>query len=286
MAEISPLRRRMIEDMTVRNLAPATQQSYVYAVAKLSRFVGRSPDRLTLEDIRRFQVHLIGQDVSWSLLNQTVAALRFFYGVTLGWPDLPERIPYAREPRTLPTILSPAEVARLLEAVADFKCRIALATAYGAGLRASEVTTLKVADIDSARMVIRVEQGKGARDRHAMLSQTLLGILRAYWRRTRPQTWLFPGRGSAVTIHSTTLNAACRSAGEAAGLSKRVTLHTLRHSFATHLLESGIDIRIIQVLLGHARLSTTAHYTQVAASTIQAIESPLDRLAPRLAPPG
>jgi site-specific recombinase XerD len=286
MAELSPLRRRMIEDMTVRNLAPATQQSYVSAVAKLSRFFGRSPDRLTLEDVRSFQVHLIRQDVSWSLLNQTVAALRFFYGVTLGWPDLPDRIPYAREPRTLPTILSSAEVARLLEAVPDFKCRIALATAYGAGLRASEVTTLKVADIDSARMVIRVEQGKGARDRHAMLSQPLLGILRAYWRCTRPQTWLFPGRGSAVTIHSTTLNAACRSAGEIAGLSKRVTLHTLRHSFATHLLESGIDIRIIQVLLGHARLSTTARYTQVAASTLQAIESPLDRLAPRLAPPG
>ena len=286
MADLSPLRRRMIEDMTIRNLSPATQRSYVYAVAKFSRFFGRSPDRLDLEDVRTFQVHLIGQGVSWSHLNQTVAALRFFYGVTLGSPELPEHIPYAREPRSLPVILSPEEVVRFLEAVAGFKCRIALATAYGAGLRASEVATLKVADIDSARMLIRIEQGKGGRDRHAMLPAQLLEILRAYWRRTRPRTWLFPGRDQSRAIRPTALNAACRSAWQAAGLSKRVTVHTLRHSFATHLLENGTDIRIIQVLLGHTQLSTTARYTQVATSTIQSTQSPLERLALTVAPTG
>jgi site-specific recombinase XerD len=278
MAEMSPLRRRMIEDMTVRNLSPATQRSYVHAVVKFARFFGRSPDRLTLEDVRTYQVHLVARGISWPALNQTVCALRFLYGVTLGRPDLPERIAYAREPSKLPVVLSADEVVRFLEAVPSLKSRAALTTAYAAGLRASEVASLKISNIDSGRMVIRIDQGKGGRDRYVMLSPQLLGILRAYWRLARPVHWLFPGRDGEHPIHPAVLHAACRSACAAADLDKRVTVHTLRHSFATHLLESGTDIRIIQALLGHANLQTTARYTQVATHIIGATTSPLDRL--------
>lgn len=275
---LSPLRRRMIEDMTVRNLSPATQRSYLHAVAKFSRYFGRSPDRLGLEDVRAFQVHLVSSGISWPALNQTVCALRFFYGVTLGHGEIPERIPYAREPRKLPVVLSADEVVRFLEAVSSLKSRAALTTAYAAGLRASETVSLKVGDIDSKRMVIRVEHGKGGKDRTVMLSAQLLGILRTYWRLARPEHWLFPGRDASKPIDVQVLYAACRSARAAAGLDKRVTVHTLRHSFATHLLESGTDIRIIQVLLGHANLSSTARYTRVSNDLIRRTESPLDRL--------
>ncbi len=285
MAELSPLRRRMIEDMTVRNLSPATQRSYLHAVSKFSRHFGCSPDRLDLEDVRAFQVHLASTGISWGSLNQTVCALRFFYGVTLGRADIPERIPYAREPRKLPVVLSPDEVIRFLEAVPSLKARAALTTAYAAGLRASEVVALKVANIDSARKVIRVEHGKGGKDRYVMLSTELLGILRVYWRLARPEHWLFPGRDASKPIDVQVLHAACRSARAAARLDKRVTVHTLRHSFATHLLESGADIRIIQVLLGHANLSSTAHYTRVSGGLVRGTKSPLDRLI-RDRPPG
>jgi integrase/recombinase XerD len=285
MTEMSPLRRRMIEDMTVRNLSPATQRSYVHAVAKFGRFFGRSPERLGLEEVRAFQVHLVAGGISWPGLNQTVCALRFLYGVTLKQADLPERIPYARTPRKLPVVLSADEVVAFLEAVPGLKARAALTTAYAAGLRASEAAGIKVADIDSSRMVIRVEQGKGGRDRYVMLSPQLLAILRSYWKLARPAHWLFPGRDGEHPIGPTVLHAACRSACAAAGLSKRVTVHTLRHSFATHLLESGTDIRIIQALLGHSSLNTTARYTQVATSTIRATPSPLDRLQLEVTPP-
>jgi integrase/recombinase XerD len=285
MAEISPLRRRMIEDMTVCNLSPATQRSYVHAVAKFARFFGRSPEKLDLEDVRTFQVHLVAGGLSWPALNQTVCALRFFYGVTLRQADLPERITYAREPQKLPVVLSTAEVVRVLEAVPSLKCRAALTTAYSAGLRASEVTSLKIVNIDSSRMVIRIEQGKGGRDRYVMLSPQLLEILRAYWRIARPEYWLFPRQHGEHPIHPTTLNAACKSACAAAALGKRVTVHTLRHSFATHLLESGTDIRIIQALLGHRNVNTTARYAQVATSTIRGTPSPLDHLRMELTPP-
>jgi integrase/recombinase XerD len=278
MAKMSPLRRRMIEDMAVRNLSPATQRSYLHAVAKFSRFFGRPPDRLGLEDVRAFQVHLVSSGISWPALNQTVCALRFFYGVTLGHGEIPERIPYAREPRKLPVVLSADEVVRFLEAVASLKSRAALTTAYAAGLRASEVVGLKVGNIDSRRMVIRVEHGKGGKDRYVMLSAQLLAILRTYWRLARPEHWLFPGREASKPIDVQVLYAACRSARAAAGLDKRVSVHTLRHSFATHLLESGTDIRIIQVLLGHANLSSTARYTQVSSGLIRRTTSPLDRL--------
>src|SRR5712671_5171216 len=249
MAEMSPLRRRMIEDMTVRNLSPATQRSYVHAVSKFSRYFGRAPDRLGLEDVRAFQVHLVSAGISWPALNQTVCALRFFYGVTLGHGEIPERIAYAREPQKLPVVLNADELVRFLEAVPSLKTRTALTTAYAAGLRASEAVGLKAGDIDSGRMVIRVEHGKGGKDRYVMLSAQLLGILRTYWRLARPKHWLFPGRDEMKPIDVQVLHSACRSACATVGLSKRVTVHTLRHSFATHLLESGTDIRIIQVLL-------------------------------------
>src|SRR5271154_5765446 len=285
MAELSPLRRRMIEDMTIRNMSPATQRSYVSAVSTFSRHFGRSPDKLRLDDVHAFQVHLVSSGISWPGLNQTVCALRFFYGVTLGEGAVPERIPYAREPRKLPIVLNADEVVRFLEAVPSLKTRAALTTAYAAGLRASEAVGLKVADIDSGRMVIRVEQGKGGKDRYVMLSTQLLRILRTYWRLTRPKHWLFPGRDESKPLDVQVLHAACRSARAAAGLAKRVTVHTLRHSFATHLLESGTDIRIIQVLLGHANLSSTARYTRVSNRLIRRTESPLDRLTLEIVPP-
>jgi integrase len=228
MAEMSALRRRMIEDMTVRNLSPATQRSYVHAVAKFSRYFGCSPDRLDLEDVRAFQVHLVANSISWPALNQTVCALRFFYGVTLGHGEIPERIPYAREPRKLPVVLSADEVVRFLEAVPSLKTRAALTTAYAAGLRAAEAVGLKVADVDSGRMVIRVEHGKGGKDRYVMLSAQLLGILRTYWRLARPQHWLFPGRDETKPIDVQVLHPADRKparpaepGGRAAGLTRR-----------------------------------------------------------------
>jgi site-specific recombinase XerD len=246
---------------------------------------GRSPERLGLEEVRAFQVHLVSTGISWPALNQTVCALRFFYGITLGQDDIPERIPYAREPCKLPVVLSADEVVRFLEAVASLKTRAALTTAYAAGLRASETVGLKVGDVDSGRMVIRVEHGKGGKGRTVMLSAQLLGILRTYWRLARPRHWLFPGRDETKPIDVQVLHAACRSARAAAGLAKRVTVHTLRHSFATHLLENGTDIRIIQVLLGHSNLSSTARYTRVSNGLIRRTESPLDRLTLVVVPP-
>ncbi|MFZ1962060.1 MAG: site-specific integrase [Roseiarcus sp.] len=286
MGEMSPLRRRMIEDMTIRNLSPATQRSYIHAVSKFSQYFRRSPDRLGLEDVRAYQVHLASKGLAWASLNQVVCALRFFYGVTLGEPTIPERITYAREPRKLPVVLSGDEVVRFLEAVSSLKARVALTTAYAAGLRVSEVAALKIADVDSRRMVMRIERGKGGKERYVMLSEPLLAILRSYWRLARPERFLFPGRGPDKPIEPTVLHAACRSAAAVAGLDKQVSVHVLRHSFATHLLESGVDIRIIQVLLGHENLSTTARYTRVSTQLIGNTASPLDRLSLNVTPPG
>jgi integrase/recombinase XerD len=276
---ISPLRRRMIEDMTVRNLSPTTQGSYIHNVKKFSLHFGRSPDCLGLEDVRAYQVHLVSRGVAWATLNQVVSSLRFFYGVTLGCKDLPERIPYARRRKTVPVILSPEEVAAFLEAVESRRDRVALTTAYATGLRASEVLALRIHDIDSSRMVILVANGKGGKQRYVMLSPTLLGILRAYWDIERPRRpWLFPGLGGEKPLDRCSLNAACAAAVEAAGLRKRATVHALRHAFATHLHEQGTDIRIIQALLGHNQLSTTARYVNVSTSTIAAAQSPLEHL--------
>ncbi len=284
-AHISPLRQRMIEDMTIRRLAPTTQASYIRAVKNFTVFLGRSPDHASAEDLRRYQLHLASSGISAPKLNAAVTALRFFFTVTLRRKDITERMPFVREPRKLPIVLSPEEIARFLEAAPGLKYRAALSVAYGAGLRAGEIVSLKVSDIDSKRMVIRVEQGKGRKDRYVMLSPSLLELLRAYWKAKRPQGWLFPGQNRVNPLTTRQLNRACHAAALVAGIDKRVSLHTLRHSFATHLLEQKVDIRVIQVLLGHKKLDTTALYSQVATKTIRAVRSPLEQLVPTVRPP-
>jgi integrase/recombinase XerD len=283
---VSALRERMIEDMTVRGFNEKTRNDYVRKVRTFSAFIGRSPDTATAEDLRRFQLHQTETGMQPPSVNSAVSALRFFFTVTLDRPDLARRLTVVRQPRKLPAVLSTEEVALLLDAAPGPKYKAALATAYGAGLRVSEVAALKVGDVDSERMLLRVEQGKGRKDRHAMLSPQLLELLRAWWREGQrlgamlPQGWLFPGRNPVDPLSTRQLNRAVHAAAEAAGIRKRVTPHTLRHSFATHLLEQDIDIRVIQVLLGHAKLDTTALYTRVANTTIRTVTSPLDRLAP------
>jgi integrase/recombinase XerD len=279
---ISPLRRRMIEDMTIRKLAPKTQQGYVRTIKDFTVFLGRSPDSASLEDIRRFQLHLAQSGAQPPIVNHTVSALRFFFRVTLKRHDIVEHTTFIRQPRKLPVVLSPEEVARLLNAAPGLKYKAALSVAYGAGLRAAEVVSLKVCDIDSKRMIIRVEQGKGRKDRNVMLSASLLELLRTWWRAERPQGWLFPGRNPVQPMTTRQLNRACHAAAEAAGIERNVSLHTLRHSFATHLLEQNIDVRVIQVLLGHAKLDSTALYTRVATKTIQQVTSPLEHIALKL----
>ena len=275
---MSPLRRRMIEDMTIRKLAPKTQHDYLQRVKNFAAYLGRSPETASSEDVRRYQLHLTASGVGVPTINQTISTLRFFFKVTLARPDLVERATFVREPRRLPVVLSPEEVARLLDAAPGLKHKAALSVAYGAGLRASEVVALKVSDIDSKRMIIRVEQGKGRKDRYVMLSPHLLELLRAWYRVARPQGWLFPGRDPVQPMTTRQLNRACHDAAHMAEIGKPVSMHTLRHSFATHLLEQNIDIRVIQVLLGHAKLDTTALYTRVATKTIQQVMSPLDRI--------
>jgi site-specific recombinase XerD len=275
---MSPLRRRMIEDMTIRKFTPKTQHDYLQRVKNFTIHLGRSPDTASCEDVRRYQLHLTASGVGVPTVNQTVSTLRFFFKVTLGRPDLVERTAFVREPRKLPVVLSPEEVARLLDAAPGPKYKAALSVAYGAGLRVSEVVALKIGDIDSKRMVIRVEQGKGRKDRYVMLSPHLLELLRAWWKAARPQGWLFPGRDPVQPMTTRQLNRACHAAAHMAGIGKTVSMHTLRHSFATHLLEQNIDIRVIQALLGHAKLDTTALYARVATKTIQQVMSPLDRI--------
>jgi site-specific recombinase XerD len=275
----------MLDDMRLRGLREETQRDYIRCVRGFAAFLRRSPDSTTPEDIRRFQVHQAETGVQPPTVNGSVSALRFLFTVTLDRPALSRRFVLVRQPRKLPDVLSVAEVGRLLEVAPGLKYKAALGTAYGAGLRVSEVAALKVDDSDSTRMLIRVEQGKGRKDRNAMLSPQLLGLLRLWWREGRrrgvmlPHGWLFPGRSSVKPISTRQINRAIHEAADAAGLRKRVTPHTLRHSFATHLLEQDVDIRVIQVLLGHAKLDTTALYARVATKTIRAVTSPLERLA-------
>ena len=284
-ASVSPLRRRMIEDMTIRKLAPRTQESYIRAVKGFSAFLRASPDTASFEDLRRYQLHLVSSGAGEPTVNHTLTALRFLFMVTLRKPDVVVHLPFVREPRKLPVVLSPQEVARLLDAAPGLKYKAALSVAYGAGLRASEIISLKLSDIDSARMVIRVEQGKGRKDRYVMLSEHLLALLRAWWKAERPQGWLFPGQNRVNPLTTRQLNRACHAAAQMAEIDKRVSLHTLRHSFATHLLEQKIDIRVIQVLLGHKKLDTTALYTRVATKTIREVTSPLEHLTMKVTPP-
>jgi site-specific recombinase XerD len=278
----SPLRRRMIEDMTIRKFAPKTQHDYLQRVKNFAAYLGRSPDTASSEDVRHYQLHLTASGVGVPTVNQTVSTLRFFFKVTLGRPDLVERTTFVREPRKLPVVLSPEEVVRLLDAAPGLKYKAALSVAYGAGLRVSEVVALKVGDIDSKRMIIRVEQGKGRKDRYVMLSPHLLELLRAWYKAARPQGWLFPGMNPVNPMTTRQLRRACHAAAHMAEIGKPVSPHTLRHSFATHLLEQNTDVRVIQVLLGHAKLDTTALYTRVATRTIREIMSPLDRITGKI----
>jgi len=285
------LRQRMIDDMRMRKLEPRTQDAYIRAVRKLAAFLTRSPDTATVEELRSFQLHLVDTGTSPITLNATLTGLKFFFDITLDRGELMARMQPVKVPRTLPVVLSPQEVSRLIAAARNVKHQAALSVAYGAGLRASEVIALKVGDVDSQRMTLRVEQGKGAKDRYAMLSPLLLQRLRTWWRVGRaqgkilPGGWLFPGLDPMDPLTPRQLNRAVHDAAQAARIDKRVTTHTLRHSFATHLLEAGTDIRIIQVLLGHANLSSTARYTRVSNGLIRRTRSPLDRLRLEVVPP-
>src|SRR6476620_6547604 len=276
----------MIEDMTVRGFNEHTRRDYVRHVRAFAAFLGRSPDRATAEDLRLFQLHQTQSGMQPPGINSAVSALRFFFTVTLDRPDLARRLTVVPQPRRLPAVLGADEVVLLLQAARGAKYKAALATAYGAGLRVSEVVALKIGDIDSERMLLRVERGKGRKDRYAMRSPQRLELLRGWWREGRrrslllPGGWLFPGRNPVEPLSARQLCRAVRAAAQAAGIKKRVSPHTLRHSFATHLLEQDVDIRVIQTLLGHAKLDTTALYTRVANTTIRAITSPLDRLTP------
>jgi integrase/recombinase XerD len=271
---MSPLRQRMIEDMQVRNLAPATQRNYIHYIYELAKFFRRSPDQLEPDQIKQFQLHLLYErKLSPESVNQSMSAIQFLYRVTLekDWAD--QKFPRVRVPYRLPVVLSGEEVLLLLAHVPSLRYRAALMTAYGAGLRVSEVVRLKVADIDSQRMLIRVQQGKGGKDRYAMLSPRLLTVLRTWFKAARPKDWLFPSWRTGRHISAKSLQTACRDARYSSGIPKTITVHTLRHSFATHLLENGTDLRVIQVLLGHRRINTTARYTRVSATP-----SPLDLL--------
>ncbi len=281
---MTPLRRRMMEDMTLRNFTRATIQSYVECVARFARHFNKSPERLGPEHVRAYLLHLVQERrASLSHYKKVRSALRFVYQITMGRDDVPQVMPPVKQPRKLPVVLSPDEVARFFAAIRNVKHRAILITAYAAGLRVSEVTHLQVADIDSQRMVIHVRMGKGQKDRYVMLSPRLLEILRAYWKVVRPREFLFPGAIPGRPITTGSVQKVCQRGRRAAGMGKHITAHTLRHSFATHLLEAGTDLRTIQVLLGHSSPRTTAVYTHVSPAAVRATTSPLDRLDPEAA---
>jgi integrase/recombinase XerD len=283
---ISPLRQRMIDDMRMRKLSPKTQSGYIRVVKRFAGFLGRSPDTASVEDLRCYQLHLVDHGILPISLNSTLTGLKFLFATTLDHPELLTKMHAVHVPHKLPVVLSREEVARLLAAVDNLKHQTALAVAYGVGLRASEVVSLKVCDIDSQRMTLRIEQGKGSKDRYAMLSPVLLERLRTWWKLAHAQGkmqqggWLFPGLDPIDPLSTRQLNRAVHAAAEAAGINKRVSLHTLRHSFATHLLEQKVDIRIIQVLPGHKKLETTALYAQVATDILREVVSPIETLPP------
>jgi site-specific recombinase XerD len=282
---MTALRQRMTEDMQLRNLALNTQRSYLQQVSCFARHFGKSPAQLGENEIRAYQVYLTNEKkLSVSSIHTAVAALRFLYKVTLkrGW-TVEDVLPLPKKPQKLPVVLSPEEVQQFLASIESIKHRAILTTCYGAGLRISEAVHLKPTAIDSQRMVIRVEQGKGQKDRYVMLSATLLDILRSYWRAARPEKWLFPGDRPDEPIRREAVSCACQRAHLRSGLSKPVTPHSLRHAFAVHLLEAGTDVRTIQLLLGHRSLATTARYLRIATSKVCGTASPLE-LLPRPAP--
>jgi len=279
---ISPLRQRMIEDMGMRKMRDRTQEAYIRGVRRLARFLGRSPDTATAEDLRRFQLHLVKAGVSPITLNATLTAVKFLFQVTLDRPQLVAKIRQVRVEQKLPVVLSREEVARLIQSAGNLKHQTALSLAYGAGLRAGEVVALKTSDVDSARMTLRIEQAKGRKDRYALLSPLMLERLRAWWRYARAKNlvmhggWLFPGQDRVNPMTQRQLNRAIHAAAQAAHIDKRVSMHTLRHCFATHLLEQKEDIRVIQVLLGHKKIDTTTVYTHVATELLREVVSPIE----------
>ena len=279
---ISALRQRMIDDMRMRKLSDKTQKQYIRAVLQFTGFIGRRPDTATVEDLRNYQLYMVDHGTSPVSLNAVITGLKFFFDITLGQAELMAKMQPVRVPRTLPVVLSREEVVRLIAATRDLKHQTALSVAYGAGLRVSEVVGLKVSDIDSERMTLRIEQGKGHKDRYAMLPPVLLERLRTWWKVARAQGrileggWLFPGLNPIEAASTRQLNRAIHAAALDANIDKRVSMHTLRHSFATHLLEQKVDIRVIQVLLGHKKLETTALYTQVATDLLREVVSPLE----------
>ena len=281
---VSPLRQRMIDDMRMRKFGEKTQLDYVRAVRNFTKYLKRSPDTARVEDLRNYQLHLVDHGISPASLNSAISGLKFFFNVTLDRGDLVAKLQPVHMPRKLPVILSREEVGRLIAAAGNLKHQTALALAYGTGLRVNEVVTLKVGDIDSQRMTLRVEQGKGQKDRYAMLSPVLLERLRVWWRVARAQGkmldggWLFPGLNPIRPLSARQLNRAIHAAADEAGIEKHISMHSLRHAFATHLLEQKVDIRLIQVLLGHKKLETTALYAQVATEILREIVSPLEML--------
>ncbi len=275
---MTPLRQRLIDDLRLRNYSPRTIESYVAGVARFAKHFGRSPDQLGPNDIRTFQLHLLEGKTSWSQFNQTVCALRFFYTVTLGRADQVPHVPYGKRPRTLPSVLAPEEIVRLFEAARPGRQRLTFQVAYACGLRISELIHLQVGDVDSPRMVIHVRQAKGRKDRLVPLSQRLLDELRAYWRVHRPARWLFPGNPPERPLCPSTVQKQFQQAVRRAGVKKRCTPHTLRHSYATHLLEAGVDLVTLQAILGHSDLGTTAHYLHLDSRRLQQTPSLLDLL--------
>jgi site-specific recombinase XerD len=282
---VSPLRQRMLDDMRMRKFGEKTQLDYVRAVRKFAQYLKRSPDTATVEELRNYQLHLVDHGVSPASLNSAISGLKFFFTVTLDRSELVAKMQPVHLPRKLPVILSPEEVGRLIAAAGNLKHQTALALAYATGLRVNEVVSLKVGDIDSERMTLRVEQGKGQKDRYAMLSPVLLERLRVWWRVARAQGkmldggWLFPGQNPVRHLSARQLNRAIHAAADEAGIEKRISMHSLRHAFATHLLEQKVDIRLIQVLLGHKKLETTALYAQVATDILREVVSPLEKLS-------
>jgi len=273
------LRQRFLEDLRIRNRSPRTQEIYVDSVRRFAEYFGKSPESLGPEHIREYQLFLVQEKkCSWSRLNQTVCALRFLYRTTMGRDGVIEHIPYPKRPQKTPPVLSRDEVARFLSAIENIKYRTFCQLLYATGLRRSEALALRIADIDSQRMTIHVREGKGQKQRHAMLSPKLLEVLRAYYRATRPVTVLFPGKDKNRSMEPGVLYGVCKQAREKAGISKPVSLHTLRHCFATHLLEAGKDVRSVQILLGHASLKTTTRYLQVTPTLPGATQSPFDAL--------
>ena len=275
---VTPLRMRMIADMSARTLGPASQTSHLRACKRFAAWLRRSPDTATPDDVKHFQLHLMDTGSSICTRNQTMTGVKFLFRVTLRRHDLVAEIFNLKEPVKVPLVLSKKEIKRILAMAPSLKARVMLSLAYGCGMRAGEVVRLKVGDIDSAQNIIRIVQAKGRKDRKVMLSPDLLDLLRDYWREARPAGWLFPGKPKINPVSSRQLNRAFNSAKHLVGITKPATLHTLRHSFATHLMEAGTDVRVIQVLLGHAKLSTTARYTQVATKTIRDTPSPFEAL--------